>query len=271
MCSTLIELRKFEGDISAPENLMAYGHYLLAFYQSVGGLAIDGHVATGLELATRHELRSFSDRLGSMLPQMPVRSLVEMAELYDLTYRLGFGKKPDAKIYGYVHAKCKDAWLSGRRDMSELMMARLVQREMQTGVQAVNPDIAGWFCAVIEDWCRELNRWASFNNIGVGESLGRLSILLNENLYAYYGSGQLMVKAKWVDMALCDDLRLLSTEDLKSYHQFLSYFASVYLPEDKVRNLTDCAVTELLTRDNLHPFEREACRLGSEIANRFRA
>lgn len=258
-------------DMTVPENVTAYGRYLLALYQKVGGMAFDGHIASGEEVSVKREIRYFVDRLTYELPGIAPGFLISIIETYDLLYRLAYGHEPHASVHHYLYGKCMDAWLRRDPEMTQIMAMRFVQREMRVAPQIVSFEVTSWFCSVIEDWCKGLEKESSFTACGVGESLDRITILLNENLYAYLGSEQCKIKGLWFKSFVVDRPESLTTSDLSSYYQYLSHFAPVYLSSGESADLIDGVVAILLDRKDLHPFEYETYRLSREITERFRA
>lgn len=237
---------------------MAYGYYLLARYQC----GVADSLAVGLDThGDVRELRRFVRLLDRRLDEAVPAELCSLVPLYELIYRVGHGCAPSTKIRTASRQKCFHAWLHGDMAITETQLAGMIRTDLRRNPADVDARHLSWYAGVIDGWCRALRRTPRFAQLSFAENFARLSILLKENLCAFYPASETRVKQGWVKANLIDNLTDCDTLSLKKYRSFLSSAVSHGITASEYIARDTAALSELGSRTDIHPFEREAYRL----------
>ena len=145
--------------------------------------------------------------------------------------------------------------------ITETQLAGMIRTDLRRNPADVDARHLSWYAGVIDGWCRALRRTPRFAQLSFAENFARLSILLKENLCAFYPASETRVKQGWVKANLIDNLTDCDTLSLKKYRSFLSSAVSHGITASEYIARDTAALSELGSRTDIHPFEREAYRL----------
>ncbi|MDE6769077.1 MAG: hypothetical protein K2J78_05050 [Muribaculaceae bacterium] len=187
------------------EDLLGKSHYLVAKSQMDGNLTFDGHAKTVEELDNESRCRSLCTRIERALETCREEEIPELLEMYDLLYRIGYGKVPSPNFLTTQRNRVYTAWRSGNRNIQESQIYRLLKKS--TNGHALHTKM-------LRHWLRILIKHNRFPNVTTHENYQRLSLVMRENISKD-------LKLEWYRANKVDDSATLSAPLLKSYRNFI--------------------------------------------------
>ncbi len=203
------------------DSLISQARQLLSRYQAAGGGDIDSHRSSVEERAAAIEIRNLTDSIAAMLPTADADSLDTLIELHDILHRMGYYRAPSPELHSAARQRFVEAWLHGDKRISATRVAALVAKQIRRNQDDVSPKMLDWYCRTMGDWCSQLCYADSFSDLPPAENYNRLTILLNENLWAYIPGDQTSAKRRWINANTVSDPSSLSPTVRDAYDSFI--------------------------------------------------
>lgn len=113
-----------------------------------------------------------------------------------------------------------------------------------------------------EEWIAQLRNRPTFAGVPLAENYLRLSLLMREDLRAWFRFDQRSRKRLWVDRNRPADLSALDTPTLLAYRTFVLTLWPAVTPIPSLNRATQAPVlAALLSRPDLNPYERRALEM----------
>lgn len=203
------------------DSLISQARQLLSRYQAAGGGNPDGHRPSLEERAAAIEVRDLADRIAAMLPTADADSLDTLVDLHDILYRMGYYRAPSTELHSAARQRFVNAWLHGDKRISATRVAALVAKQIHRNQDGVSQKMLDWYCRTMGDWCSQLSYADRFADIPPAENYNRLTIMLNENLWAYIPGDQTSAKRRWINANTVSDPSALSPAVRDAYDSFI--------------------------------------------------
>lgn len=209
------------GETIEIDSLISQARQLLSRYQTAGGGKIDGHRASVEEQTAAIEVRDLADSIAAMMPTADPDSLDTLMDLHDILHRMGYYRAPSPELHSAARRRFVDAWLHGDKRISATRVATLVAKQIRHNQADLPPKMIDWYCRTMSDWCSQLSYADSFADIPPVENYNRLTIMLNENLWAYIPGDQTSAKRRWINANTVSDPSTLSPAVRDAYDSFM--------------------------------------------------
>ncbi len=244
-------------------DLLAQANYIVAKCRVDGNLTFDGHHKTVEETDNESRCRTLCLRIERALETCRVEEITSLLEMYELLYRLGYGKQPSygeppsqnigygkhpsygvypSQNIGYGNQLSQDflsfhrnrvytAWRSGNRNIQESQIYPLLKKSINGRPFAQR---------MLKNWVKTLLKHNRFPNVTTHENYQRLSLIMRENIDKLIASDPLILqlangktapelKRAWYEANRIADLSTLSTPLLKSYRTFIASLFPILL------------------------------------------
>lgn len=251
-----------EVDLTDMADVAGYTNLLLAYAQTTG--------TPGAELSML--MCRAADTIRRRISAAPAEHLRQLFESYDIFYRLGYRQAPPQRIADECRRRYFDSWAAGNHAITQgdiyamLSPAAFAQLPPSGAVTtshgpASRSDIdARQFAAcytIHEEWIAQLRNRPTFTGVPLAENYLRLSLLMREDLRAWFRFDQRSRKRLWADRNRPADLAALDTPTLLAYRTLnLSLWPAV-TPDPAANRAADAPiVAALLSRPDLNPYER---------------
>lgn len=208
------------GETIEIDSLISQSRQLLSRYQAAGGLT-DGHRPSVEEQTAAIEVRDLADSIAAMMPTADPDSLDTLMDLHDILHRMGYYRAPSPELHSAARRRFVDAWLHGDKRISATRVAALVGKQIRHNQADLPPKMIDWYCQTMGDWCSQLSYADSFADIPPVENYNRLTIMLNENLWAYIPGDQTSAKRRWINANTVSDPSTLSPAVRDAYDSFM--------------------------------------------------
>ena len=206
------------------EDLLAKSHYMVAKSQADGNLTFDGHSKSVEEIDNESRCRSLCLRIERALGSCCEEEIPSLLEIYDLLYRIGYGKQPDQRFMETHRQRVYIAWKAGNRNIQESQIYNILKKAING--RALRSKI-------LKNWVRTLCVHKCFPNVTAHENYQRLTLIMRENVDSLiansmitseesYGKTAKELKREWYEANKVEDLASLSTPLLNSYRSFVS-------------------------------------------------
>lgn len=209
------------GETIEIDSLISQARQLLSRYQDAGVGKIDGHRPSVEEQTAAIEVRDLADSIAAMMPTADPDSLDTLMDLHDILHRMGYYRAPSPELHSTARRRFVDAWLHGDKRISATRVAALVGKQIRHNQADLPPKMIDWYCRTMGDWCSQLSYADSFADIPPAENYNRLTIMLNENLWAYIPGDQTSAKRRWINANTVSDPSTLSPAVRDAYDSFM--------------------------------------------------
>ena len=244
-------------------DIAGYTHYLLMKAQLAGNFTHDGHKASGEELEIARECRSLITVIEKQLALCDDEHIPELLECYDMAYRTGFGRMPDSTFTAGHIRRLYKAWKNGNRHIEESVIFGIVASEIRRDREKASREYQETYRNIISRWTTTLLKHNSFPMATAYESYQRLALLMREDLSGYCENDN-MLKQRLFERNKVDDLTTLGTRLLRSYRRYATSLFPDVLTYDCMAGLDRRILSELSSRSDLSPHDREAFRIALE-------
>ena len=181
------------------EELVSKMESFITRAQELGMLTDIGHIPSQSERMLTTELREFLPYVENALDNGSAKHIVLLYSLYDFAYRLGYKRSPSKQLLPRLFTRAIALWLKGDKSVGEEDLIAMLRN---IDPRFVDFKYIDWSISVQDKWLRELEA----NNGCFPESTPptlarkRLQILLNTNLWTYFGDKEKEVKEKWMEV-----------------------------------------------------------------------
>lgn len=248
------------------EDLVGYAHMVAMRAQLTGVLSLDAPAEEEHEV--RRQARLAAKRLGSALQTSRPADIVELAECYDLMYRIGNQRKPPRELIERERTRAFRAWKSGDKDVEESSMVGMLGQRIRFSVGSVPEEQVKAYRAIYQDWMETLKTHGRFPKATSYENFQRLAIVMRDSLKEYLGEEEIEWKRHWYERNKVDDLEALGSRMLRSYRRFVGSLFPAVMDYGENLALDSRILMILSTRRDLNPYDREAYRLALEFTER---
>lgn len=246
-------------------SVMAYSHWLVMKAQTAGNLRFDGHTATAEERDITRALRELSEMIKNRLAVCPPEEVGDLLDCYDMTYRIAFSEEPDPGFIDRHRTRLLNCWKEGNRHIEESTLYSLLSPMTirNCGLRDKRRYGKEWL-SIRGKWMVTLKRHFRFPDATSYENYQRLALLMQEDLADCFNEDpERAEKAKrdWYEHNKVDDLSALGSQILRSYRRFANALYPHVLDCHEQTSLDNQILTELCTRTDLDPYDREAFHL----------
>lgn len=250
------------GDI---RSITAYTHWLVMRGQLAGNLRFDGHSATAEETLVAEKCRKLCDRISRYLAVCKENEIPELIECYDIAYRVGNRRMPDNAFIDRHKRRVLKAWKSGDRSIEESSVFGIVAPEVSYHPEKADKEYVRAYLQIKEKWLATLIRHNYFPNVTAYENYQRLALIMRESLDKELGYDADNVKHGWYKRNRIEELSTLGSMILRSYRSFTGSLYPAMLDFDEKMDIDNRIISELSTRPDLDPYDREAFRMALEF------
>ncbi len=204
----------------------------------------------------------------------PVSMMPDLLEAYIFFDSICRGRK-DICFYNEIRLNAVKRWLSGDKSLNETQIVCLLWPMVYADPRNTDQQYAQYCAICLGSWIKELEKFGRLNGIADTEAYQRLNYVLNHDLFAFIAGGKEVertTKINWAKAYLVDDISRLDTSTLRAYIPFartVSYLKRIPFEDSEAEY--GALSEELASRTDLHPFYREAIRLGIETRKRLLA
>ena len=250
------------GDI---KSITAYTHWLVMRGQLAGNLSFDGHSTTAEETLVAEKCRKLCDRISRYLAVCKENEIPELIECYDIAYRIGNRHMPDNAFIDRHKRRVLKAWKSGDRSIEESSVFGIVAPEVTYNPAKAGEEYVTAYLSIKGKWLTTLTRHNYFPNVTAYENYQRLALIMRESLDKELGYDADNAKRKWYEHNRVEDFSTLGSMVLRSYRRFIGSLSPSLLDFDEKLELDNRIISELSTRTDLDPYDREAFRMALEF------
>ncbi len=245
-------------------SIMAYSHYLIMKAQLAGNFRLDGHRATSEEAEIALQCKSQCERISRKLHVCEVKDIPDMLECYDILYRIGYRRMPDADFIDRFDRRFFNSWKNGNKGVEESKVFEIVAKNARNPQGKTDMEQMKAYLSILDRWIVMLDRHSCFPNVTAYENYQRLALIMREKLDSYFSGNADEMKRRWYDHNKVDDLSTLSSVILRSYRRFVNSLSPSVIDFDEKMELDNRILSKLSTRTDLHPYDRKAFRLAFE-------
>lgn len=248
-------------------SIMAYSHYLIMKAQIAGNFRFDGHRATSEEVEISTRCKSLCDNISRKLPICKLNDIPELLECYDILYRIGYRRIPDADFIDRFDRRFFNSWKAGNKGVEESKVFEIVAKKARNPQGKTDMEQVKAYLSILDRWIVTLDRHSCFPNVTAYENYQRLALVMRERLDGYFSGNADEMKRRWYDHNKVDDLSTLSSVILRSYRRFVNSLSPSVIDFDEKMELDNRILIELSIRTDLHPYDRQAFRLALQYNN----
>lgn len=248
-----------------PKEIISYGRWLMMRGQLAGNLTLNGHTATKEELDISQKMRLLADLASKQLQNCEPEVIGELLDCYDLMYRLGYKAIPGQAFIDKHHKRFFLAWKSDNKKVAESDLFYMLLR-MDVGYADIN-NKAEYDAArrsIRDKWLETLSRHSYFPDATTYENYQRLSLIVRSDISDRFIGKSETMKRKWYEHNKVEDISTLSTQILRAYRRFTTALFPDVIDYETQQTLDNHILTELSTRPDLDPYDREAFCLALE-------
>lgn len=169
--------------------------------QDLSMLTDIGHIPSQSERMLTTELREILPSVENVLDNGSAKHIVLLYSLYDFTYRLGYKQSPSKRLLPRLFTRAITLWLKGDKSVGEEDLIAMLRH---IDPRHVDFKYIDWSISVQDKWIKELEandgRFPETTALTIAQK--RLQILLNANLWTYFGNKENEVKQKWTEKNL---------------------------------------------------------------------
>lgn len=254
---------------SDTKEITGYTLWLVMRGQIAGNFCCDGHSSSKEERNIITSCRSICDFISKKLTTCKAKDIVELIDCYEMTHRLGYGNMPTPSFVETHRKRLFNEWQQGGSDIKESSVFYMLspQRFIYCDPKYKNK-YAQALRLLRNKWLGTLIRDSYFPDVTTYENYQRLALIMRDNINDHFkcNSKQVMnIKRRWYEYNKVDDPSTLSTQILCSYRRFASSLFPDVLDYSTQMELDNSILSELTTRSDLAPYDREAFRLALEF------
>lgn len=246
-----------------PEEVLAYCHYLTSSLQKHCGTL---YPLPGDCLTVRYlrEGECWLEMVEKNLAVLPPSSKPEVLDAFDLMHRICRKRPASAEILEREREAVLREYLGGNHSISSTRLMEMLGLELSRKQGQLRRQYVDWYFSNITEWCDTLAKDGTFPELPAEERYPRLSILLRENLTAYFGRDAEKQKQQWARGNISSNPEQLSPAALSQYIVFLTVAAG-YLPDLDTASLRIETLRLLAANPDQHPLDQHAFALDYEI------
>lgn len=252
-------------NFSDTRSITAYSHWLVMKAQTAGNLRFDGHTATMEEKLVAEQCRTLCDKISHRLAVSKGNDIPYLLECYDIAYRVGNRRMPDNAFIDRYKRRVLKAWKSGDRSIEESSVFSIVAHEAKYRPNEADKEYIGIYQTIKRKWIDTLVKHDRFQMVTAYKNYQRLALIMLENIDKELGSKACDAKRRWYEHNRVEDLKTLGSMILRSYRRFISSLLPTVLDFDEKMTLDNLILSELSTRPDLNPYDREAFRMALEF------
>lgn len=245
--------------------ISSYSHWLVMKAQTAGNLRFDGHAATAEEKLVAEQCRTLCDKISRLITLGKETDIPYLLECYDIAYRIGNNRMPDSDFINRHKRRVVKAWEAGDTKIEESAVFGMIASEVSYHPERADREYYKAYISIKEKWIAALVKNGCFHGVTSYENYQRLSMIMRENLDKELGNKADEAKRRWYAHNRVEDISTLSSTILRSYRRFISSLFPSILDFDEKMKLDNRIVSELSTRSDLNPYDREAFRLALEF------
>lgn len=247
-------------DISGFASLILSQANILGIFS---GKDFDFSDARELRMTARRWLQRVEERMSNYT----VGESLTLSDYYDLIHRVGFGKAADNNFLDRYRMNAFEAYIRGDRSVDQYTLYHAVAHE----VSRRNPLFLGrplqWMALCIEEWYEQFRNGTKHLTLSDCDVLQRVTILLENDLFAFCGSQQEAFKRQLVQTYLPYTEKIADMDSItqKSLLRFVRSIYGKYLDSDTAWELETEIMTNLSTSPSLTSHDRHAYHLDCEF------
>ena len=243
------------------KSLMAYSHYIIMKAQLIGNLCFDGHKPNDEENRVAEECRLLCDKISRKLNISRISDVPELLDYYDIAFRIGNKTLPDKAFISGHKKRVLKAWKAEDREIAESTVYGIIAPEVAYHPERADREYLSAYQSIKQKWIATLRRFDHFPDATSYENYQRLALMMRENIDRELGGDSNDIKRRWYSRNHVEDLSKLSSQILKSYRRFASSLFPHVLDYKEQMDRDNQILTELTSRIDLIPNDREAFRL----------
>lgn len=124
-----------------------------------------------------------------MLTMSPGESL-RLIDIYEIMHRIAFSASPNAEETNKIKLAAFNAMIHGDKNVDEYIMFRVIRNEVRKRNKAFYDKPLTWSCLAEERWHKQAVDGFDRTTLSEYDIISRITILLENDLYAYEGHNQ---------------------------------------------------------------------------------
>jgi len=196
--------------------------------------------------------------------KLPVLDAIpDLVNAYDFMYRISNGG-PCPDFIRDVKLRTADCWIKGDKSISETEIALLLLSETDRDIRALDDRYSEYALRVEDSWIGELVRYGKFIDTPMSEAYSRLSYILKNDLFVYFGGKERQdtVKTAWTKEYMLQDHSDLDSRTLLRYIGFLITANRRGYCGDEPEDEFYCRLwTDYISRPEVNPFFKQALEM----------
>ncbi len=187
----------------------------------------------------------------------------DLVYAYDFMYRISNGV-PCFDYLRDVKLRTLDCWIKGDKSISETEVALLFLSETDRDIRTLDKRYSDYILSVEDLWIGELVRYGRFIDTTMSEAYSRLSYILKNNLFVYFGDKkrQDAIKTEWTKKYVLQDHTSL---DLRTLFRYIGFILTAnqrgYINNESEDELYCRLWSEYISRPEVNPFFKQALEI----------
>lgn len=171
----------------------AYTHLLLALLQRSDRFCC-GTAPAAYTRALLPKAKAWIKKIEDSVALVPADGLVAALEGFDMLHRIAFGCPASGDFTGRCYMAAFEARAAGGRSVADTDLFRAVAERLHQRDKAFFGRPMLWYVDTLERWHKACCRTGAFSGIPLHTALRQADLLLNEDLFAFEGSRQEILK-----------------------------------------------------------------------------
>ncbi len=119
---------------------------------------------------------------------IPPHDVLRAISCYDMVYRICW-QGPNDSFYNKQFSRAFEAYIHGDKQVSETELMRVISSGLRRRDKFYFDRPLSWNCMTIDSWIKQFFQ-DKFKALPIAEKCARLSIIISDDLFAYFGSKQ---------------------------------------------------------------------------------
>lgn len=245
-------------DFKSTNDVYGYGHLLASQSRDIDMGNNDRYAKRDII----HNIKQWIDGFETNISTLPFPGLLQTLEIYDILHRIAYGKPPKSAFCDKWNEKIFGAWLHGDRSISEIDILTSLHKQLSYAPDKISHNRMLFFCQTIKDWIDESRHCGKFKSLSLVNALGRVSILLASDLFAYIqNQNDYKQKLLSAHSSLINSFEMMDGPTLKALFVLVGKLYPVYLPLEDAKKLQTDILRQLSSSLDLNRYDRDAYKL----------
>lgn len=231
-------------DYSNVDDATGYATLIFAVANEAGLLLPNGNKQSYEAVQTTRLAKEWIYNVKAKIGGMEAGQAMDILAPYDFIHRLGH-HSPTPKAFADEYLlKAFVARIHGDRSVNEYHLYRFIKEKLDRRDKSYFGRPLEWYASSLDRWYKKFKNGRATENLSDYDTLEIVSILMNEDLFAFTGRNQNIFKKILFDnhRHLLDNIDLYGLEELEALSNFLSW-SGKFMPQQQFCDYSN-AITE---------------------------